>query len=76
MPHKTRLSATTRSIVVEGAMMTLSLEDPFWRELEEVARENDLTVAELVELVKERLGSRSNLSSALRTYLAVSRVRH
>ncbi len=67
---------TTRSIIIEGAMTTVSLEDTFWQELEAIATENDLTVAELVSLVEESLGTTSKLSVALRTFISTSRVRH
>ncbi len=81
MPNKMRSNAvtsqvTTRSIVVEGALTTISMEEAFWRDLEAIAKENDLTVAEVVSLVEDSLGNKANLSSALRAYIAVSRVRH
>jgi predicted DNA-binding ribbon-helix-helix protein len=76
MPHKMKTSINTRSIVFEGTMTTISLEDPFWLDLEMIAKENDLTVAELVSLVEDSLGKRSDLSAALRAYIATNRVKH
>jgi len=84
MPHKAKSQVTTRgttqvitrSMVVEGALTTISLEDPYWRDLETIARENDLTVAEVVSAVEDGLGRRDNLSSAIRSYIASSRMRH
>jgi predicted DNA-binding ribbon-helix-helix protein len=74
MPHNAKSAVTTRSIVVDGMMTTISLEDPFWRELEMAAKENDLTVAEVVSTVESDLGGDSDLPSALREY--VTRVRN
>jgi len=74
MPHKSHV--TTRSILVEGAMTTVSLEEPDWRELAEIARENDLTIAELLSVVEDGVGLTQNFSSAVRTYVANNRVRH
>lgn len=76
MPNKARTPMTTRSIVVNDAVTTISLEDPFWQQLEEVAKEHDLTVAELISLVEDSLGEKSTLAAAPRTFVAVSRVRH
>jgi predicted DNA-binding ribbon-helix-helix protein len=76
MPHKMKTPVNTRSIIVEGTMTTISLEDPFWLDLETIAKENDLTIAELVGLVEDSLGKRSDLSSALRAYIATNRVKH
>jgi len=76
MPSKMKSQVTTRSMVVEGALTTISLEDPYWRDLEAIARENDLTVAELVSAVDDALGRRDNLAAAIRAYITLSRVRH
>jgi predicted DNA-binding ribbon-helix-helix protein len=38
----------------------------FWANLEAVAKENHLTLAELVELIEERLGTGREFSSAIR----------
>ena len=74
MPTKSR-SQVTRSIMLEGVTMTISLEEPVWRDLEALARDNDLTVAEVVSLVEDRLFDDSRLSSALSAYVS-DRVRH
>ncbi len=76
MPNRSSSPASTRSIVVGGRLTTLNMEDTFWRDLEAIARENDLTVAELVSLVEDRVGAGSDLSSALRTCISVNRTLH
>ncbi len=76
MSDRSKSPVTTRSIVLEGGMTTLSLEDTVWRDLEAIAKEHDLTVAELVSFVEDRLGTERDLSSALRTYVSVNRVLH
>lgn len=75
MPYAAKPTVTTRSIVIEGTTKTLAMEDAHWRDLEEVARANDLTVAEVVDAVEATLDDGGNLSSALRSYLAVNRLR-
>ncbi len=76
MPEKSKCPMRTRAIIVEGAMTTVSLEDDFWRDLEAIARQNDLTVAELLSLVEDCQEHTSDLSSAVRAYVSTNRSRH
>ncbi len=75
MPKTSKSSVTIRCTVVDGGTATIDMDDTFWRDLEEIAEENDLTVADLIGLVEARLGTEC-LSSALRTYIYGRRVLH
>jgi predicted DNA-binding ribbon-helix-helix protein len=56
-----------RSVVIAGHRTSLSLEEPFWRDLGEIARRRGVSLNALVAAVDaERSG---NLSSALRLFL-------
>ena len=64
-----------RSVVIAGHKTSLSVEDPFWNAIREIAKERGLTVSRLIELIDldRREG---NLSSTIRLFvLAVFRER-
>ncbi|HXV23744.1 MAG TPA: ribbon-helix-helix domain-containing protein [Alphaproteobacteria bacterium] len=62
-PHHLR----KRSVVIAGHRTSLSLEQPFWDALKEIAAERGLSLARLVaEIDASRVG---NLSSAARVYV-------
>jgi predicted DNA-binding ribbon-helix-helix protein len=59
---------TKRSIVVGGHKTSVSLEEPFWKGLKEIAANRDLTLSELVGSIdSSRLNG--NLSSAIRLFV-------
>jgi predicted DNA-binding ribbon-helix-helix protein len=60
--------STKRSIAIADHKTSISLEDEFWNSLKEIARERDMTVAELVAAID---GDRrhANLSSAIRLFV-------
>ncbi|MGB2598754.1 MAG: ribbon-helix-helix domain-containing protein [Pseudolabrys sp.] len=57
-----------RSVVVGRHRTSISLEDAFWRDLKDVAHEQECTISELIEEIE---GSRQygNLSSAIRLFV-------
>ncbi len=62
-PHRLR----KRSVVIAGHRTSLSLEQPFWDVLKEIAASRGLSLARLVaEIDTSRSG---NLSSAARVYV-------
>jgi predicted DNA-binding ribbon-helix-helix protein len=64
----TKSSVVKRSIVIVGHKTSVSLEDPFWGVLKEIAKERDQTLSELVsEIDKDR--ELANLSSAIRLFV-------
>lgn len=57
-----------RSVVIKGHKTSITLEDPFWSGLREIAREKGYTLARLLERIDaERTAS--NLSSTIRVYV-------
>jgi predicted DNA-binding ribbon-helix-helix protein len=56
------------SVVVSGHKTSVSLEEPFWQALREIATTRGLTVRELISLVDEKR-EQGNLSSALRVFV-------
>ena len=57
-----------RSIVVSGRKTSVSLEDQFWNSLKEIARERNMTLAELVGAI-DADRQHANLSSAIRLFV-------
>ena len=57
-----------RSIKVAGHRTSTSLEPDFWQALQEIARVQNTSMAELIETVDHARG-KTNLSSALRCYI-------
>jgi predicted DNA-binding ribbon-helix-helix protein len=56
-----------RSVVIAGHRTSLSLEEPFWQDLGQIARRRGLSLNALVAAVDAR--RRGNLSSALRLFI-------
>ena len=57
-----------RSIVVAGHKTSLTLEDAYWKSLEEIASGRNMTVSSLVTAVDSER-PQSNLSSAIRLFV-------
>jgi predicted DNA-binding ribbon-helix-helix protein len=57
-----------RSIKIDGHMTSVSLEDPFWFALKEIANGRQISSAELVALINARR-EQPNLSSAIRVFV-------
>jgi predicted DNA-binding ribbon-helix-helix protein len=59
---------TKRSVVIGGHKTSVSLEDPFWSAVHEIAEAQDMTVSSLLREID--LGRHNtNLSSAIRVYV-------
>lgn len=66
---ETLLSAKVikRSVSISGHLTSISLEEPFWKELQSLAQTENISLAKLIARIDK---SRSvNLSSALRLYV-------
>jgi predicted DNA-binding ribbon-helix-helix protein len=61
-------SVIKRSIVIGGRKTSISLEDPFWNNLKDIAKAKRLTLSELVGQIEEAR-KQSNLSSAIRLFV-------
>lgn len=57
-----------RSIVIDKHKTSVSLEDPFWASLKEIAAKQHLTLSELVSDIDQKR-QQGNLSSALRLFV-------
>ena len=62
-------SPVRRTVFVDGRKTSVSLEEPFWRALKEIAAERRLTRSMLVSSIARDRGDLHNLSSALRTFV-------
>ena len=58
-----------RSIVVDGHKTSVSVEDIFWISLKEVAKEEAMTISNLVGSIDAKRVAGANLSSAIRVYV-------
>lgn len=57
-----------RSIVIDGHKTSVSLEDPFWRALKEIAEAHEAPISKIVASIDgER--RKGNLSSAIRLFV-------
>ena len=61
-------SVVKRSIVIDGHKTSVSLEDPFWTELKNIAHDQQVTLSDLVSKI-EGTREQSNLSSAIRLFV-------
>ena len=62
-----------RSLTIRGHRTSVSLEEPFWIALNDIAKARQQSVASLVQMIdKERVGG---LSSAIRTFI-LAELRH
>ncbi|MCW5692293.1 MAG: ribbon-helix-helix domain-containing protein [Pseudolabrys sp.] len=57
-----------RSIELRSRKTSISLEEAFWRALQDIARERGISTAELIEKIDEGRAAESNLSSAIRVF--------
>jgi predicted DNA-binding ribbon-helix-helix protein len=57
-----------RSIVIAGKKTSVSLEEPYWKGLQAIAKRKQTTLGDLVATIKSDLGGH-NLSSAIRLFV-------
>ena len=58
-----------RSVSISGHRTSISLEQPFWEALKEVACSHDISVNELVRRIDEERDAEGNLSGAVRVFV-------
>lgn len=56
-----------RSVTIAGHTTSISLEEPFWLELQKIADAEKITLSKLISRIDKSRGT--NLSSALRLYV-------
>lgn len=61
-------SVIKRSIVIDGHKTSVSLEDPFWRELKDIAQGQHMTLSNMVGGI-DKSRQHGNLSSAIRLFV-------
>jgi predicted DNA-binding ribbon-helix-helix protein len=66
--HAVKSSIAKRSIVLAGHKTSVSLEQPFWNSLKEIASDRDMALSELVAEV-DAGRQHGNLSCALRLFV-------
>jgi predicted DNA-binding ribbon-helix-helix protein len=57
-----------RSVVVGGQKTSVSLEDPFWSSIREIAHAEGTTVSKLIADI-DKMREQNNLSSAIRVFV-------
>ena len=62
-----------RSVIIDGQKTSVSLEDPFWNDLKEIAYSQRATLSQVIEEI-DRARQHNNLSSAIRLFV-LDRVR-
>lgn len=67
-PAKATSAVRKRSVIVRGIKTSVSLEEPFWEALREIARARQTTISGLISSIDLKRGQ-SNLSSALRVFV-------
>jgi predicted DNA-binding ribbon-helix-helix protein len=69
-PTAARSGLRKRSVVVAGHRTSLSIEQPFWDALQDIATARGLSLNRLVEEIdRARAADGGNLSSAVRVYV-------
>ena len=58
-----------RSLTLRGHRTSVSLEEPFWDALREIATERGMAVAALATEIDERRGTDAGLASAIRVFV-------
>lgn len=68
MKFNAKSAVAKRSVVIGGHKTSVSLEEPFWKEVRAIAQSEQVTVSNLLRKIDvER--QNSNLSSAIRVYV-------
>ncbi|MBN8998247.1 MAG: ribbon-helix-helix domain-containing protein [Rhizobiales bacterium] len=55
-----------RSVTIAGHRTSVSVEEPFWQALQEIAGRDGISVASLIAAIDQRRAPEDNLSSAIR----------
>ena len=69
MTERADLRPRKRSLTLRGHRTSVSLEDPFWDALCELAERRGLSINALVAEIDEARGLKSGLASAIRVYV-------
>jgi len=64
-----RAPGCRRSVVVGGRKTTISLEEPFWKALRQIATARNTTLSDLLAAIRSTRKPGYNLSSAVRVFV-------
>jgi predicted DNA-binding ribbon-helix-helix protein len=64
-----RSSIVKRSVVIGGHKTSVSLEEPFWTDLKQIARTHHVTLSALITHIDGKRDEQSNLSSGIRVFV-------
>jgi predicted DNA-binding ribbon-helix-helix protein len=68
MTSDMKSAVAKRSVVISGHKTSVSLEDPFWNEVQAIAKSRRMTVSHLLHHIDHERQN-ANLSSAIRVYV-------
>jgi predicted DNA-binding ribbon-helix-helix protein len=58
-----------RSITISGHRTSISIEDPFWQALSEIAKSRRMSIAAMIAEIDRKRAAKGGLSSAIRLYV-------
>ncbi len=59
----------THSVIIDGRKTGISLEDPFWTDLKQIAHAQHMTLSALIAEIDDTRDEQTNLSSAIRLFV-------
>ncbi|MDQ2081216.1 ribbon-helix-helix domain-containing protein [Xanthobacteraceae bacterium Astr-EGSB] len=62
-------SVIKRSVAIGGRRTSVSLEEPFWSSIKEIANQRSMTVYDLITQLHRERGEQRNLSSCIRLFV-------
>ena len=62
-------SIVKRSVVIDGHKTSVSLEEPFWTDLKQIAHAQHVTLSALITHIDGTRDEQSNLSSGIRVFV-------
>ena len=65
-----------RSLKISGHATSISLEDEFWVQLDNIAKQKQLSIPILIAQIDEQRQEDQNLSSAIRVYILQQLTKH
>jgi len=68
MKFAVKSAVAKRSVVIGGHKTSVSLEEPFWNEVRNIAEANRISVSNLLQKIDDERKN-ANLSSAIRVYV-------
>ena len=67
--QNTDRTVARRSVNLGGRKTSLTLEDPFWHAVQDIAAQRNMPVGQLLAMIERTRAANSNLSSSVRTFV-------